>query len=331
MEFLAENHSLYPRVGETDDELRLRRAYHHYDQGDIDQAELEEIEDSYAEDVIGEQVDAGFDVVTDGLIRWYDHISHIAEHLAGTEVAGLVRYFDTNYLVREAKVTGPIEWRNPMIVGEYELANSVTSEAVKMVLPGPLTLARHSIFEDGVYSSEKSLAEDYASALQQEIRALSDAGLDHLQIEEPSLLQTPEDAEWVLPLLDDLSLAAGDTTTRLATYFGDVVPLYEQLQETEFNVLVFDFTYTETLAEDIAKQGSQKPLGLGLLNGRNTKLEDSESIVNQVEALEPGLTGDTQYLTFSCSIDYLPRNKARRKLEQLVTVRDRLTEGVAQV
>lgn len=331
MEFLAENHSLFPRVGETDEELRLRRAYHSFDSGEIDRVELNEIEDSYAEDVINEQIQAGIDVVTDGMIRWYDHISHLAEDLTGTEVAGLVRFFDTNYLVREAKITEPIEWRDPLIVGEYELAESVSAKPVKMVLPGPLTLARHSIWGDGIYSDETNLVEDYATALRQEVQALAEAGCQHLQIEEPSLLQTPQDAEWVLPLLNDLARAAGDVTTRLSTYFGDVVPLYEQVQGSEFNVLSFDFTYSENLIEHIAKQGSSKRLGLGLLNGRNTKLRAVDDILDDIEELKPQLPDRKNFITFSCSIDYLPRDKARRKLEQLANVRDRLTEGVAQV
>ncbi len=331
MEFLVENHSLFPRVGETDEELRLRRAYHDHDSGEIDDGELKQIEDSYAEDVINEQISAGLDIVTDGMIRWYGHISHIADKLAGTDVGGLVRYFDTNYLVREAKVVEPIEWRDPLIEGEFELAQSVSKQPVKMMLPGPLTFARHSILENGVYSSEQQLAEDYTNALQQEIRNLSESGCQHLQIEEPALLQSPGEAEWILPLLDELALAAGDSTTRLATYFGDAVPLYEELQDTEFNVLLFDFTYSDALAEDIAKQGSDKRLGLGLLNGRNTKLRDSSEIIDEIERMEPGFNEKDQILTFSCSIDYLPRDKARRKLERLAEIRDRLMEGVAQV
>ncbi|MFB6347119.1 MAG: hypothetical protein ABEK50_15455 [bacterium] len=331
MDFLAENHSLYPRVGETDEELRLRRAYHRFDDGEIDRSRLNEIEDSYAEDVINEQLNAGLDIVTDGMIRWYDHISHLADQLTGTDVAGLVRYFDTNYLVREAKVTGPVEWRNPLVVDEFELANSVSSEPVKMVLPGPLTLTRHSIIDDDIYSSEKLLAEDYAIALQQELRALADAGLKHVQIEEPSLLQTPSDAEWVMPLLNKLADSTGSAEARLTTYFGDVVPLYEEFQDSNYDVLTFDFTYSDSLTETIQQQGTDKPLSLGLLNGRNTKLGSLDEITSTVETLEPQLTGETNYLTFSCSIDYLPRNKARRKLEQLSEFRDRLTEGVAQV
>lgn len=331
MEFVAENHSLYPRVGETDEELRLRRAYHQVDRDEIDQSRLSEIEDSYAEDVIEEQINADLDIVTDGLIRWYDHVSHLAEKLSGTEVAGLVRFFDTNYLVREANVKEPVEWRSPLLVGEYELARSVSSRPVKMILTGPLTLARHSLIEDSPYDDERSLAEDYTAALKQEVHALHEAGLDHLQIEEPSLLQTPEDADWVMPLLNSIAGTVSGVRTRLASYFGNVVPLYDQIQESAFDILVFDFTYSDDLEAVIAHEGSDKPLALGLLNGRNTKLEAPSKVEETVRNMKPGLVDGKNFLTFSCSIDYLPRNKARRKLNQLVTVRDRLKEGVAQV
>jgi len=117
----------------------------------------------------------------------------------------------------------------------------------------------------------------------------------------------------------------------LATYFGDADPLYDEFQESSFDVLTFDFTYSDTLEQTIVESGTDKTLALGLLNGRNTKLRSVNEIVSVIENLEPQLTDETNYLTFSCSIDYLPRDKARRKLRQLSDVRDRLTEGVAQV
>jgi len=38
MTIFAENHSMYPRVGESDHYLRLRRAYHRFDHGEISEA-----------------------------------------------------------------------------------------------------------------------------------------------------------------------------------------------------------------------------------------------------------------------------------------------------
>jgi len=327
VDLLTENHSLYPRVGDSDEELRLRRAYHRYDRGDIDESELHAIEDDYAADVIAEQVDAGLDIVTDGLIRWYDHVSHMARGLSDVSVAGLVRFFDTNYLVRELEVTGPVEWTRPITAEEFDLARSVSDRPVKMVLPGPATLAHHSILEDGPYGEAPALAEDYARALKQEIRELGERDLQHLQIDEPWLTWSPEDAPWVLPLVNDVLTSAPDVETRLATYFGDAAPIYEELQQTSADVLTLDFTYSDDLEDVVRSHGSDRRLALGLLNGRNTKLEDVDAVCARLERLRSALPAESNILTFSCSIDYLPRDRARRKLRRLVEIRDTFQGG----
>lgn len=327
MDLLTENHSLYPRVGESDEELRLRRAYHRHDRGEIDASELHAIEDDYASDVIAEQEEAGLEIVTDGMIRWYDHVSHMARGLTDVEVAGLVRFFDTNYLVRELEVTGPVEWSRPIVTGEYELARSVSDRPVKMVLPGPATLARHSLLEDSPYGDAAAAAADYTQALKQELHELKERDLEYLQIDEPWLTWEPADAEWALPLVNEVLRAAGDIETRLATYFGDAVPLYDELQETEADVLTLDFIYGDELEEVIRSRGTDKRLGLGLLNGRNTKLEDPSAVSRRLEGLSSALPNGSNILTFSCSIDYLPRDRARRKLRRLVEIRETFLGG----
>lgn len=327
MGLLTENHSMFPRVGESDHYLRLRRAYHRYDHGEISEEELHDIEDEYVEEVIDEQEEAGMDIVTDGMVRWYDHISHLASGLEGAEVAGLVRFFDTNYLVREARVTGEISRSESLIVDDYRHAEQASTNSAKPVLTGPYTLSQHSILEEGPYDSIRSLAEDYAEALKQEARDLDEAGAAHLQLEEPSILQHPEDADWALELVDEI-LQGIEAETRLATYFGDAVDLLDELQATEADVLTLDFTYSDELEDRLVQNGSDKGIGLGLLNGRNTKLAPESELRDQVSRLLDALPDRNHYLTSSCSIEYLPRNRALRKLRHLNSVAEGLQEGV---
>jgi len=163
--------------------------------------------------------------------------------------------------------------------------------------------------------------------LEQEIRALSEAGVKHLQIEEPALLQTPEDADWVMPLLEKLFEAAGDIEVRLATYFGDAAGLYDEFQACGADILLFDFTYSENLVSFIKEKGSAKRIAFGILDGRNTKLDDVEKTVNTIKSVAGELPDGKIPVTFSSSLDYLPRDRARQKLERLATVRDSLNEG----
>ncbi|MFB6355710.1 MAG: hypothetical protein ABEJ65_04265, partial [bacterium] len=58
------------------------------------------------------------------------------------------------------------------------------------------------------------------------------------------------------------------------------------------------------------------------LNGRNTKLSDVDQTASRLEGMLQALEGDDHVLTFSCSLDYLPRDRAIRKLNRLTEIRE---------
>jgi len=52
------------------------------------------------------------------------------------------------------------------------------------------------------------------------------------------------------------------------------------------------------------------------MDGRNTKLETREAIFPILDAVLPK-AGATTYLNPSCGLEYLPRERARQKLETM--------------
>src|SRR5690348_4701236 len=147
MELILSNHSSYPRIGDTAEEQLLRRTIAQAEKGEKTDVGLRAAEDTMTELALREQIDAGLDVVTDGLIRWYDPISHLAGKLAGVRIAGLLRFFDTNFYFRQPAVHARIERTGPLVVNEFLFAQRKSSRPVKPVLTGPYTLARLSIEE----------------------------------------------------------------------------------------------------------------------------------------------------------------------------------------
>jgi len=117
-----------------------------------------------------------------------------------------------------------------------------------------------------------------------------------------------------------------DAEVGLATYFGDAAPVYAQLQQLPVDVLILDFTYSENLVQVIEMNGSTKSLGLGLIDGRNTKLENKNLIARQVERISRRLTVEQCYLTTSCGLEYLPRDRALLKLRHLTSIKN-LVQG----
>ena len=106
MRVVCANHSSYPRVAEGPKGQRLRRAYARRETGEIDDTGYRKVVADYVAEIVKEQEDAGCDVVTDGLVGWYDLINRPATHLDGVRSAGIVRWFDTNTYVRQPEIVG---------------------------------------------------------------------------------------------------------------------------------------------------------------------------------------------------------------------------------
>lgn len=322
MELLLASTGSYPRIGDAAEEQLLRRTIAQWEKGEKTDADLARAQDQATVTALEEQAEAGLDLVTDGLIRWYDPVSHLAGKLGGVQINGLLRLFDTNFYFRQPVVRSMPEWKAPLLVEEFQFARRHSSRPVKVVLTGPYTLAQLSITENGQARSREQMLEGYTEALVKEVAALAEAGAPFLQVDEPSLLKHPGDFPQVKQCMTALAAQKGQACLELCLYFGDPAPLYEKLQELPVDVLGLDFTYNPGLAEAIERAGSSRVLALGLLDGRNTRLEDETSVARQMERTLTGTKCDRAYLNPSCGLEYLPRNRARLKLKQLGVIRD---------
>ncbi|MEE8503008.1 MAG: hypothetical protein V3T26_00985, partial [candidate division NC10 bacterium] len=258
MELRLANHSSYPRVGASREQQRLRRAYGQRERGEVSADAFNQIQDSVVAEVIGEQVDAGCELLTDGQIRWYDPISHLVGKLAHVEINGLLRYFDTNFYFRQPVTKGKIERSGSMIVEEFQYAQQVSPRPIKPILTGPYTLAVSSIREAPEYRELNALVMDLAHVLAQEVGALAAAGAEVIQVEEPAILKNPKDLPLLHKALTPLSQARGSAQLALYTYFGDATTVYEALHELPVQILGLDFIYAPGLPEKIATLGSEK-------------------------------------------------------------------------
>ncbi len=321
MRIVLANHSTYPRVGDGAHLQRLRRAYANRETGKISGDDFDDVALSYVAEVMKEQEDAGLDVLTDGLVYWYDLVAHPTSRLEGTTIRGIVRYFDTNTYVRQPEVTGTISGTFGL-AEDFARSKTQTRKELKTVATGPYTLARHTITENGDFLHA---ATAYAEALGAELEALDKAGATIVQIDEPSLLQQPDDAELVRNLLTRAVQAKGNLTVGLTTYFGDATTIYGELQKMPVDILGYDLIYGPMLAETIVHDGSDRPIALGAIDGRNTKLDDitavAQTIDRVIEALDKRGVSEI-HLQPSCGLEFLPRDRAQRKLERMREIRD---------
>jgi 5-methyltetrahydropteroyltriglutamate--homocysteine methyltransferase len=318
----------YPRIGDTPGQQRLRRTHDQVDTGTKTEADLRAAQDDAVREAVREQIEAGCDLVTDGLIRWHDPVSHPVRALPGIEIDGLLRYFDTNTYFRQPVVKARVAPAPLGLVAEYRFAAGAAGTIpVKAVVTGPYTLAALSIRKRSPYTDTESLARDYAAAVAEEVGQLARAGAPVIQVDEPAILRQPGDIVLLARLLTPLAERKGSARLALGTGFGDAAPVYERLQELPVDILAFDLAYAPSLPAVIGRVGTVRDLALGCVDARNTRLERAADVARALEPLRRAVEGRTTWLSPSASLDTLPRARAAGKLKVLAETKALLSRG----
>jgi 5-methyltetrahydropteroyltriglutamate--homocysteine methyltransferase len=319
MELITASTGSYPRIGTAPEKQRLRAEYARLEKGEISREDFARVQDDVTKEVIDEQRHAGIELATDGQVRWYDQISHFARKLSGCEIDGLLRLFDTNFYFRQPVINNKVQWTAPIVVDEFTFAKKGSSVPIKPVVTGPYTLAKHSI--DRHYHNFSSLVADFAVAIGKEVNALVKAGADIIQLDEPSILKNPQDFKIFESAVGEVSKNKGKARLALYTYFGDAAKLYDKLQSLSIDIIGLDFTYSQKLPNVVESSGSEKELGLGLIDGRNTRIENVKETAKVVAKILKKIDAERAYLNPSCGLDeYLPREVAFEKMKNLVAI-----------
>lgn len=153
-----------------------------------------------------EQNLAGLDVVSDGELRRRHYIWGFLDAL-GTidfENQGMRRSRGGRYTAetRAPRVLSELVWPGPVMLDALRFAKARTARAVKVTLPGPMTVADSIIDEHGK-RNDRDFAFMYADILNKEARALADAGADVIQLDEPCFnIYIDEVADWGIAALE---------------------------------------------------------------------------------------------------------------------------------
>ncbi|MBA3350293.1 MAG: hypothetical protein H0T12_07025 [Actinobacteria bacterium] len=305
----------YPKPPPEGASFDLRKTLHAMERGAADEGDLQRVREELVAEVIREQEDAGLDVVTDGQVGWDDILTPFARNLAGFSIGGLLRWFDNNVYYRRPICTGPVEWRGPSSVDGWAFAQSVANVPVKAVVPGPITFAHLSV--DDHYRNRGEFVNALASVLAQEAFELEAAGATVIQIDEPALLNAPEELELAKASLGFITSQLQSATTILCTYFGDAKRLGPELFELPADCFGLDFVAGPGNAQLVDDVPEDKALQAGIVDARNTGLEATEDLVAAIEPLAEAL-GDRLTVGPSAGLEFLPREKAKAKLERLV-------------
>jgi len=305
----------YPKIPNRPRPARLRVAINKRDRGEITNEDLARVEDEVTVEVIGEQIEAGLDIITDGQVRWDDDQTYVARRLKGVQIGSLERYLDTNTYYRQPEITGAVSWQSPILARDYQFAAANSSKPVKAIVTGPYTLAALSL--DKHYNSREKLTMALAEALRNEIQALVEAGARHIQVNDPVILRNKDDAQIVAKALT-LMLDGITAETGVYTWFGDASGILPALLETPADVIGLDFVAGPANWDAVEAVSFTKKLGFGIVDGRNTRLDPPENVAGAIKRVSDIVSQDRLYVNPSCGLEYVPRETAFDKLRQMV-------------
>src|SRR3954467_3518781 len=173
------------------------------------------------------QEEAGLDIVSDGEIRRESYSNRFATALEGVDLdnpgSALDRSGHSNPVPR---IVGRIRRKHAVEVEDLRFLKRHTTRKTKITVPGPFTMSQQA--QNQYYKSAEEAALDYAVAVNEEMRDLSAAGADIVQIDEPYMQARPEKArEYGLKALNR-ALEGISGTTAVHISFGYAAIIHER-------------------------------------------------------------------------------------------------------
>lgn len=247
---------------------------------------LRPLQDRVTREAIDAQVGAGLDLITDGLVRRGDPVSYLAGPIEGVSLGEERPGFPGNGAAYSVPVIrSEVSWKGPILCEDFLFASRGSPRPVKVVLTGPYTLAR--VAEDRAYGDPMALAMGLATVLNQELRALQQAGAGFLQVNEPAILDHREDFPIFTRIWEVLGRGVGATLC-LHLEGGDLAGLYPGIARLKrLGCLSLDCVAGRASLELLgaAPIPESLRLGIGLVDGSNPEPESTGALVDALRAV----------------------------------------------
>jgi 5-methyltetrahydropteroyltriglutamate--homocysteine methyltransferase len=285
---------------------------------------------------VDDQRRAGADLITDGEMQRVDFNLGFYDYLTGLEPLPSPRRWGppahdqrSRYRCKE-----PLAAPNGLgVVAEYRRLREITDAPVKVPVPGPFTLA--GCIQGGeVYSDRRAVTEALIPLVNREMRELEKAGVEFIQLDEPSFACRPDHPEEFLDIIARTVHGVGAFVSMhmcFGNYRARAVgqrsyrPLFPHLASAKVQQLALEFASREMAEIELARE--IKPpmsLAVGLVDVKNTWIEPPELVAERLRLVLRHIEPERVHVTPDCGFSQTARFIAVRKLASMV-------EGVRMV
>ncbi len=300
--------------------------------GDYGPADIQETLNDAVDVALRDQEDAGIDVVSDGEMRrlgfftadFYNRLNGLRT-LPPDRKLGPAGHDQREHYEAVDRITAP---DGLGLVPEFQYVRARTARPIKMPCPGPFTLAGR-IASGSAYNDRMDVAHALADIINAELKALVAAGVDFIQLDEPSYAVHPDAPHAFVELFNN---TVRDVKARIGLHlcFGNFVgrpvakrayaPLFPYILDTRTDELALEFANRELFEIEIGRQVADagKTLAAGLIDVKNYYIETPEDVAQRIRATLKHVPANQLTVVPDCGFSQTARWASRAKLKAMV-------------
>ena len=285
---------------------------------------------------VDDQLRAGLDIITDGEMQRVDFNLGFYDHLNGIELLPAHRKLGSPAHDQRSKYRCVAELtadRGLGTVTEYRRFREISGARAKMPIPGPFTLAG-CIGGGEVYRDRKAVTEALIPIVNAELKALVAAGVDFVQLDEPSFACHPDEPDYFLDVIArsvegvnayiSMHMCFGNYRAR-AVGWRSYKPLFPHIGRAKVNQLAMEFASREMAeVELLADLPDTMDVAVGLIDVKNTWIEPPGLVAERLRTVTKYVHPRRISVTPDCGFSQTARHVAVAKAKAMV-------EGIRQV
>ncbi|MFX0068539.1 MAG: methionine synthase [Promethearchaeota archaeon] len=271
------------------------------------------------------QLEAGIDLISDGQVR-YDMIKYFTGTIPGFKITG-----------HESVVAGKISPRKnrSIIVEDLLWVKQYVGERAKVkgIITGPMTLISScKISKTSPYDNifDRRLYRDTAEALAVEVKMLTEAGADSIQIDEPFYsVGVPMDlAKECIELIVD-----GVQVPVSLHACGDIRKVFDHLLDfVGVDVLSHEFAASPQNLEVVTREkleNNDKRLGVGCIKTNTEQIETQKEVLNLLRKAVELVGSENIWIHPDCGLTLLSCDTAQLKLKTMMEATRQLAKELS--
>ena len=280
-----------------------------------------------------EQLAAGIDIVSDGEQTRQHFVTTFIENLSGVDFENkkTVRIRD-RYDASVPGVIGPVSRQKSVFVEDAKFLRSQTDQPIKWALPGPMTMV-DTLYDD-YYQDRKTLAFEFAKALNEEARELQAAGVDIIQFDEPAFnVFLDEVNDWGIEALERATegltcetavhicygygiKANTDWKKTLGAEWRHYEATFPAIQNSSINIVSLE-CHNGRVPMEVLTLLKGKKIMVGAIDVATDTIETPEEVASTLREALKYADADNIYPCTNCGMAPLSREIAHQKLQAL--------------